>query len=288
MPRNTTNSRQTAPPSTQGPSNAPQPRRRNVSFTDKDTTAQQSKQGNATTAKTTATKTTAAMTTAAKKALEKKEQDKAKMAEIKAHAAATKKELQEHQAALKRREKEEAKRRKDEELRVARLEEKIATLEKDKELELARLREAGAKRQEEAIMHETRRNRQTVEEAMYEAEIPEQYSPRTLAVMRKDEELRKGPHEYSLRAVIRSQNGSYTSTKWSNKIGGLWKKGSFDINALNIEIDTAMEANGLVECIEIRGWVKSTHSRGTRQAYNMTALTIDEWEQRVESITAQE
>ncbi len=213
MPRNTTNSRQTAPPSTQGPSNAPQPRRRNVSFADEDTTAQQSKQGNATTAKTTATKTTATMTIAAKKALEKKEQDKAKMAEIKAHAAATKKELQEHQAALKRREKEEAKRRKDEELRVARLEEKIATLEKDKELELARLREVGAKRQEEAIMHETRRNRQTVEEAIYEAEILEQYSPRTLAAIRKDEELRKGPHKYSLRAVIRSQNGSHTSTK---------------------------------------------------------------------------
>ena len=51
MPRNTANSRQTAP-STQGPSNTSQPRR-HVSFEDENTTTQQGKrgkQGNATTA----------------------------------------------------------------------------------------------------------------------------------------------------------------------------------------------------------------------------------------------
>ena len=229
-----------------------------------------------------------AKTTAANKALGKKEQEKAKLAQMKAYAAATKKELQEQQAVMKRREKEEAKRRKDEELRVARLEEQIATLQKDKELELARLREAAAKRQEEDLIRDRRRARQTTEEAMYEGTIAEAHSPRTLAAMRKDEEWRNGPHEYSVRAVVRSQNGSHTSTKWNNKIGGLWKKGSFDINALTLEINTAMEGNGLIEFIEIRGWVKSTASRGTRQAYNMSTLTIDEWEQRVESITAQE
>ena len=39
-----------------------------------------------------------------------------------------------------------------------------------------------------------------------------------------------------------------------------------------------MEANGLIEVIEIRGWVKSSASRGTRQNYTMSALSIDEWE----------
>ena len=285
MPRNTINSGESAS-NTQTATNTSQSRRRNapkhVSFEDN--------QGNAA--------VTAAIT-AADKAKQKKEQEKAKMAQAKANAmaakkelqqqqAAMKKELQQQQAAMKRREQEEARRRKDEALRVARLEEEINTLRRDKDLELERLRAAAAQRQEDERIAIERRARQTSEEMRDEIDLPMPDSPRTVAAEKRDLEWRKGPHEYSLRAVLRAQNGSQTQCKWNNKIGGLWKKGNFDINALNLEIDSAMEDNGLSELSEIRGWVKSTAGRGTRQPFNMSSLSIDQWEQRVESITAQE
>ena len=106
--------------------------------------------------------------------------------------------------------------------------------------------------------------------------------------MKRGEREKNGPYQYSPRAVLKVQNGSLAPTKWSNKIGGLHTKGSFDIHALNIDLDAAMEHNGVVELVEIRGWVKSTHSKGTRQTFTLTAISIDQWEQRVESITTAE
>ena len=119
-------------------------------------------------------------------------------------------------------------------------------------------------------------------------ETREPYSPRTLSAMKRGEKEKNGPYQYSLRAVLKVQNGSLAPTKWSNKIGGLHTKGNFDIHALNIDLDAAMEHNGVVELFEIRGWVKSTHSKGTRQTFTLTAISIDQWEQRVESITTAE
>ena len=82
--------------------------------------------------------------------------------------------------------------------------------------------------------------------------------------MKRSEAIENGPHEYSLRACLKVQNGSHTSAKWSNKIGGLWKLGSFDINALLVEIDRVVEQYTLGEIVEIKGYVKSTANRSTR------------------------
>ncbi len=71
--------------------------------------------------------------------------------------------------------------------------------------------------------------------------------------MKRDEELKNGPYKYSVRAVLRVQNGSQTPTKWSNKIGGLHVIGRFDIHALNIDLDAAIEQHGVSELSEIRG-----------------------------------
>lgn len=55
----------------------------------------------------------------------------------------------------------------------------------------------------------------------------------------------------ALKASLKQQNGSHTSTKWANKIGGGWQLGSFDIHVLNVEIDTAMEQYNIVELTDI-------------------------------------
>ena len=231
----------------------------------------------------------AAANTAADKARQKKEQEKAKIAQIKANAVAAKRALQEQQAAMKRHEKEEASRRKDEEIRVRRLEAEMEALRRDKDLELERLRAAAADREEERRQEAERRLRQTTDEALdefnLEAEAP---TPRSLARIKKLEDQKNGPYNYAVKAVLRVQNGSQVLTKWHNKIGGAHTKGSFDIHALNIELDTAMEANSVNEFVEIKGWVKSSHGRGTRQTFTMSSISIDQWEQRVESITTAE
>ena len=89
---------------------------------------------------------TAAMTVA-DKVRQKKEQEKAKMAQIKANAATTRRALQEQQAVMRGHEKEEATRRKDEEIRVRRLEAEMKALRRGNNLELERLRAAATQRQ---------------------------------------------------------------------------------------------------------------------------------------------
>lgn len=276
MPRNTVNSRQTAKPATngQGPSGSrrrPPPKR--VSFADE--------QGDA----------------AATIAQQKKEQEKFRAAQAKIKAAADKAALKEQREATKRREKEEATRRKEQEDHVARLETEVEALRREKELEEQRaaaarheqeLHAAAIRREEEERAAMQRGARMTTEELVAEAELREPYSPRTLAAMKRDEDLRNGPYEYSVRAVLKVQNGSQTPTKWSNKIGGLHVKGSFDIHALNIDLDAAIEQHGVSELSEIRGWAKSTHSKGTRQNFTLDTISIEQWEQRVESITTAE
>ena len=84
------------------------------------------------------------------------------------------------------------------------------------------------------------------------------------------------------------QNGSQTLVKWHNKIGGIHKKGSFDIHALNIDLDAAMENLDVIDLVEIKGWVISTHGRATRQTFTLNSISIEQWEQRVESITTAE
>ena len=274
MPRNARQKASNAQASTQAPQtrqrNPPKPK--HVSFEDE--------QGNA---------AVAAANTAADKAQQKKDQEKAKIAQIKANAAAAKKALQEQQAAMKRKEKEEATRRKDEEIRVHRLKAEMEALRRDKDLELERLREAAAQREEDKRIEAARRVRQSTDEALEEFRLEDEApTPRELAAIKKAEELKNGPYEYSVKAVLRVQNGSQTSTKWNNKIGGIHKKGSFDIHALNIDVDAAMEDYGINELTEIKGWVKSTHARATRQTFTLSSLTIDQWEHRVESITTAE
>ena len=230
-----------------------------------------------------------AANTAADKARQKKEQEKAKMAQIKANAAAAKRALQEQQAAMRRYEKEEATRRKDEEIRVRRLEAEMEALRRDKDVELERLRAAAAAREEEKRQEAERRLRQSTDEALHEfnleAEAP---TPRSLARIKQAEEQKNGPYDYSVKAVLRVQNGSQILTKWHNKIGGVHRKGSFDIHALNLDLDAAMEGNGVNELVEIKGWVRSSHGRASRQTFTMNSISIEQWEQRVESITTAE
>ncbi len=266
MPRNTVNSRQTAKTATatndQGPSGSRRrPSSKRVSFADE--------QGDA----------------AATIAQQKKEQEKIRIAQAKTKAAADRAALKEQKEATKRREKEKARRRKEQEEHVARLEAEVETLRREKELEEQRaaatrheqeLRAAAVRRKEEERAAMQRGARMTTEELLNEAELREPYSPRTLAAMKMDEELKNGPYEYSVRAVLRVQNGSQTPTKWSNKIGGLHVKGRFDIHALNIDLDAAIEQHGVSELSEIRGWAKSTHSKGTRQTFTLDTISIEQ------------
>ena len=92
--------------------------------------------------------------------------------------------------------------------------------------------------------------RMTTEELLNEAEFRESYSSRTFAAMKKNEDVRNGPYEYDLDAAIEQYN-----------------------------------VNGL---IEIRGWAKSSHFKGTRQNFTLDIIFIEQWEQRVESITTAE
>ena len=70
----------------------------------------------------------AAANAVADKARQKKEQEKAKMAQIRANASAHKRALQEQQAMMKRRDEEEAARRKEGEIRVRRLKAEMEAL----------------------------------------------------------------------------------------------------------------------------------------------------------------
>ena len=163
----------------------------------------------------------------------------------------------------------------------------MAALNHEKELEKRRV-EASQRLEEEERANE-RRMRQTTEELLDETSfLMEPPTPRTMRTMKRDEARRDGTYDYSLAAVLKSQNGSTTTTKWSNKVGGVWKKGSFNVNVLNVELDAAKEQHNIVEMIEIRGWVKSTAGRATRQYFTLQNLCIEEWETRVESITTQE
>lgn len=204
MPRNTVNSRQTAKTATndQGPSESRRrPTSKRVSFADK--------QGDA----------------AATIAQQKKNQEKIRVAQAKTKATADRAALKKQKEAIKRREKEEATRRKEQKEHVTRLEAEVETLRRGKELEEQRA--AAARHKQElcaAAVHkelratavrqiqqditadlaaQRRRVRQSIEELMNEAELRESYSPRTLAAMKRDEEVRNGPYEYSVRAVLR-------------------------------------------------------------------------------------
>ena len=116
---------------------------------------------------------------------------------------------------MKRREKEEATRRKEEEARrkqeearVARLEAELETLRQEREVEKER------RRLEEDTDHQ-RRIRQTTQEQVDEWEddqIREPYSPRTLSAMKRNKNEKNGPYQYSLRAVLKVQNGSLALT----------------------------------------------------------------------------
>ena len=49
-----------------------------------------------------------------------------------------------------------------------------------------------------------------------------------------------------------------------------------------------MEQHGLLEYVEIRGWVRSTGNRATCQPFTLDGLTIEQWKHPVETITTQE
>ena len=105
----------------------------------------------------------------------------------------------------------------------------------------------------------------TEEELLAETALEvEPLTPRSLQSMKRLEQQQNGPYDYSVHAVLKVQNGSRTSVKWNNKIGGAWRKGSFRIDVLSIEIDAAMDQYGATDFIEIKGWVRSTATRATR------------------------
>lgn len=189
--------------------------------------------------------------TATQKARQKEEEKKRK-AEERARARAEKKELQERQAAAKRREKEEQQRRKEEQQRLANIEAELKRVRREKEL-LEAKRE-GRRRQEEEAREDNRRARITTDELLDETELlAEPHSPRTLQAMKRDEAIQNRPYKYSVKACLKAQNGARTSHVWTNKIGGLWKKGSFDSHVLNIEIDEAIAKYSVTEIIDIKG-----------------------------------
>lgn len=67
--------------------------------------------------------------------------------------------------------------------------------------------------------------------------------------------------------------GFKANTGSANKIGGLFRKGSFNSHLLNIEIDKAMADKGVTEIADISGWVKPAYSKATRQQFNMKDLS---------------
>ena len=77
--------------------------------------------------------------------------------------------------------------------------------------------------------------------------VREPYSSKTLEAMKRDEEQKNGPNDYSVSACLKVKAGQRYQHLWANKIGGLFRKGSFNSHLLNIEIDKAKADKGVTE-----------------------------------------
>ena len=136
------------------------------------------------------------------------------MAQIKTNAAAAKRALQKQQAVIRRHKKEETTRRKDKEIRVRRLKAEIKALRRNKDLKLKRLRKAAAQRKNDRRIETARRLRQSTDKALNEFRLEDEAPTlRELVSIKRTEELKNGPYEYLVKAVIRVQNGSQFLTK---------------------------------------------------------------------------
>ena len=91
---------------------------------------------------------------------------------------------------MRRRDKEEATRRKDKKIRVRRLEAEMEVLRRDRDLELERLREAAAQREKDRRIETARRVRQSTDKALDEFRLEDEAPTlRELAAIKKVDEL---------------------------------------------------------------------------------------------------
>ena len=286
MPRNTVNSHQTTKTTTTTNDQGPSKSRRRLSSSKRVSFADEQND------------TTAIITQ------QKKKQEKLRIAQIKTKTITDRATLKKQKETIKRHEKKKIKRHKEQKKHVARLKIKIKTLRREKKLEKQRVTitrheqelyvivvtryeqklYAVVIREKEKWTTMQRDIKMITEKLLNETELKKSYSPRTLTTMKRDEKLKNEPYKYSVKAVLRVQNESQTPTKWSNKIEDLHVKEKFDIHALNIDLDAAIEQHDVNELNEIREWIKSTHFKKTRQTFTLNIISIEQWEQRIESI----
>ncbi|KAL6712989.1 hypothetical protein ACLMJK_009385 [Lecanora helva] len=184
-------------------------------------------------------------------------------------------ELKKREDALQRKEQEEARRRQREREKKA---EEAGRIEEAYQRRLVRQDEEGERREH------ARRARISTDELIEESRRTsnlenEPPTPLSLARMRDRKNKEEGPFDYCVEASLKVQ---------TNKIGARWYPGSFGMDTLCKEIHEAMDRNNIALPYEISGWVKSTASRATRRKFTLTALVLEQWDERVEPILREE
>ena len=86
-----------------------------------------------------------------------------------------------------------------------------------------------------------------------------------------------GPGPFPRRAV-----------KWQGKVGEDWAQGQFKYNALDFELNNAMEHLGFDNLVEVIVTAKSTSTQGTRKSITLKELSQESWDSKVEPLLKQE
>jgi hypothetical protein len=85
------------------------------------------------------------------------------------------------------------------------------------------------------------------------------------------------PYEYTvswaLKALIGPGPFPRKAVKWQGKIGEDWAQGQFKYNALDFELNNAMEHLGFNNLVEVIVTAKSTSTRGTRKSITLEELS---------------
>ena len=112
-----------------------------------------------------------------------------------------------------------------------------------------------------------------------EEDLPSSEDPESEIDRREEENLefnQQIPYEYTvswaLKALIGPGPFPRRAVKWQGKIGEDWVQGQFKYNALDFELNKAMEHLGFDNLIEVIVIAKSTSTRGTRKSITLEEL----------------
>jgi hypothetical protein len=155
---------------------------------------------------------------------------------------------------------------------------------------------AKAVEKENALQAEReRRLQQMAEEEEEDDDLPSSTDPESEIDRQEEENLEYNqqiPYEYTvswaLKALIGPGPFPRKAVKWQGKVGEDWAQGQFKYNALDFELNNAMERLGFDNLVEVIVTAKSTSTRGTRKSITLEKLSQESWNSKVEPLLKQE